>query len=158
MPVAVEGSVTPYFALEEHRALLLDPPDARQAIAVLPFEDNTIALHGAPALLVDPAFHGLVVPTWGGGKPTSLGAANHLAYRSLVAGGQIVGFWELDPKSSKVVTVLFAQVSKKTAEGIVDAADETGRFLLDSFGHAKSYSLDNEASLAKRAAAIRKLA
>lgn len=159
LPVAVEGEEELYFALEEARERLEggegeDPP----AVALLPFEDNLIALHRGPALLVDPAHHGVEVPVWGSStKSAALGEARHMSFRSVVAGGRILGLWEYDPDARAAVVACFAPVAKATRERIEEAAAGTARFLAEEIGHGRSFSLDTDDELRRRAAQLREM-
>ncbi len=93
--VEVEGQAEPRVILPEARGLV-DDADVDGAVALLPFEDNLLAL-GTPGLLIEPAYHRRQVPTWGSSKKSALGDARHLSQRTVVAESKIVGFWDCDP-------------------------------------------------------------
>jgi hypothetical protein len=130
---------------------------ADEALAFLPFEDNLLALQGTPALLADPRHHALALPSWDGKKKVALGEATHLAFRPLLAEGRLVGFWELDPAASAVVTGCFAPVSAATRKRLAAEAEVVAGFLMDELGHGRSFSLDTDAALDERARWIRSL-
>lgn len=152
--VVVEGRDEELFALAERRSMLASPPAAR-GVAFLPFADNAVALHGGPAFLTDPAHHGLEVPSWGRGKPVPLGEARHASLRSIVADGKIVGFWELDLDRGEIVTAPFAPLPEETRAEVSSGAADLYEFLTTEIGHARSFTLDTEKDMRRRAEQIR---
>lgn len=152
LPVEVEGSKDLHYLPEERRDLLEESGDA---VALLSFEDNLIHLHGGPAFLVDEAYHGTQVPSWGMGRPSTLGEAKHLSLRSFVADGRIAGFWEYDPDTREIVLRPFGPLSSKTQARVDAAAADLSRFLAGDLGHGRSFSLDTDEELRKRSAKIR---
>ncbi|HEX3129520.1 MAG TPA: crosslink repair DNA glycosylase YcaQ family protein [Thermoanaerobaculia bacterium] len=152
LPVEVEGSGDLHYLQEDRRGLLEESGDA---IALLSFEDNLIHLHGGPAFLVDEAHHGAEVPSWGMGRPSTLGEARHLSLRSFVTDGKIAGFWEYDPDTREIVVRPFAPLAAKTRKKVDEAAADLSRFLAEDLGHGRSFSLDTDEELRKRTAKIR---
>jgi hypothetical protein len=152
LPVEVEGSKDLHYLPEERRDLLEEPGDA---VALLSFEDNLIHLHSGPAFLVDEEHHGAEVPSWGMGRPSTLGEAKHLTLRSFVADGKIAGFWEYDPDAREIVTRPFGPLSSKTKARVDAAAADLARFLAEDLGHGRSFSLDTDEELRKRTARIK---
>ena len=156
--VEVEGEDEPYF-LDRHSSAAAEAAKAEDspAVALLPFEDNLLALHGGPRLLTEPAHLSLEVPSWGRPNRLTLAKAKHLSYRSFVADGALAGFWERDPDDGELIVAPFRRPGAKTRRAIEEAVAATGAFL-ESFGHARSFSLDTDEELAKRAAALRRMA
>jgi hypothetical protein len=152
LPVEVEGSGDLHYLPEDRRDLLEASGDA---VALLSFEDNLIHLHGGPAFLVDEAHHGSQVPSWGLGRPSTLGEAKHLSLRSFVADGKIAGFWEYDPDAREIVLRPFGPLSSKTRSKVDEAAADLSRFLTEDLGHGRSFSLDTDEELRKRSAKVR---
>jgi hypothetical protein len=152
LPVEVEGSGDLHYLPEDRRGLLEESGDA---VALLSFEDNLIHLHSGPAFLVDEAHHGSPVPSWGMGRPSTLGEVKHLTLRSFVAEGKIAGFWEYDPDAREIVVRPFSLLSKRTRAKVDEAAADLGRFLTEDLGHGRSFSLDTDEELRKRSAKIR---
>ncbi|MBK8099075.1 MAG: winged helix DNA-binding domain-containing protein [Planctomycetes bacterium] len=150
VPVAIAGADEPAFATAGIEALLADAERADEAVALLPFEDNLPHLAGGPHSFVDEAFHGLSVPSWGNQRPQPLGTAAHLAFRSVLADGGVVGFWEYDPDARIVVTRCFQAPSRAAAKQLAKLADELGAFLRDELGHGHSFSLDDDDALRER--------
>jgi hypothetical protein len=158
VPVTVEGQSEPGLMLESERRALLDAEGTDDAIAFLPFDDNLLSLRGTAAELVDPAHHGLEVPTWGGGSRTArLGDARYMAFRSIVAEGKVAGFWEFDPDAGEVVHACFDKVRPATRKRLEAGAADVARFLAKDLGHGRSFSIDTDEELKKRVAQIRKL-
>jgi hypothetical protein len=150
--VRVEGMEQPCYGLAEER-------DRRESTAVdgcgwIPFEDNLIALHGGPRLLVPPEYHHMAVPVWGSSKMSTLGEARHMSFRSIVGENGIVGFWEYDPDEG-VVWRLFSRTSDDFAGRVAREAEGLGRFVAEELGHARSHSLDTDVDLRRRADHIR---
>lgn len=152
LPVEVEGSKDLHYLPEERRGLLEESGDA---VALLSFEDNLIHLHGGPAFLVDEAHHGAEVPSWGMGRPSTLGEAKHLSLRSFVADGKIAGFWEYDPDTREIAVRPFGPLSSQTQARVDEVAADLARFLTEDLGHGRSFSLDTDEELRKRTARIR---
>jgi hypothetical protein len=152
LPVEVEGSKDLHYLPEDRRGLLEESADA---VALLSFEDNLIHLHGGPAFLVDEAYHGAPVPSWGMGRPSTLGEARHLSLRSFVADGKIAGFWEYDPDTREIVVRPFGTLPATTRARVDAAAADLSRFLTGDLGHGRSFSLDTDEELRKLSAKIR---
>lgn len=152
--VQVEGTEQPWYGLAEE----LDRLEGAGADGCgwIPFEDNLIALHGGPRLLVPPEHHHVTVPVWGSSKMSTLGEARHMSFRSVVGEHGIVGFWEYDPDEG-VVWRLLSRTSAAFAERVAREAESLGRFIAEELGHARSYSLDTDADLRRRADHIRSL-
>lgn len=132
---------------------------ATDAVALLPFQDSVDALRIGSGQMVDPAFHGVKVPVWGRGKGFEpLGSAKYMTLRTIVADGAICGFWEQDPATGEVVTAPLGKWSASAAKRIKQLAKETGSFLTDQIGHAKSFSIDSEKAIADRAKFVRSMA
>lgn len=152
LPVIVEG-MDACFAHETHRDLLADAHG--DAVALCPFDDNLVALHGGPALLVDPAHHGVPVPVWGRTRGGTLGDARHIFARTVVAGGRIAGLWEYDPDARTVVLGCFDTVPKALRKRLDALAADTARFLADDLGHGHCFPMDTDDAQRQRAALVR---
>jgi len=158
VPVAVDHLPEMHYLLHERRALLDSSWGASQPVALLSFEDNLLALHGGPALLVDKAHHATPVPEWATGKTVLLGEAKHMSMRSVMAEGKIAGFWEYDPDTRAVVTAGFAGLSKVTHARLDAMAEDVAHFLTEDLGHGRSFSLDTDDDLRARSAQVRAVA
>jgi hypothetical protein len=155
VPVEVAG-LPPQLALRSGLDALLGAQT--HPIALLPFEDNLLALHGGPAALVDDDHHEMPVPSWGmGKKAVTLGEARHMALRCVVADGHVAALWEYDPAAREVVVGAFGASSRGHRTAIHKAAADVATFLRDDLGHARAHTQDTEEDLATRAQAIRTL-
>ncbi|MFN7989306.1 MAG: crosslink repair DNA glycosylase YcaQ family protein [Thermoanaerobaculia bacterium] len=123
-------------------------------VRLLSFEDNLLAAHGGPGVLVAPEDRDRSVESWGSSRPSTLGSAAHLARRTVLAGRTLAGFWELDADGGRVVTSLFRRLSRKEADALERLSGETARFLLDEVGHGRSFSLDTDENVRERARAL----
>ncbi len=155
--VRVEGLAAVHHALRDVDALVERETGMQRTVALLGFEDNLLALHGRPAALVAPQFHGMEVPSWGSNTRSRLGEARHLSHRPVVAEGRVVGFWEHDPDTQSVVVGFFERVSMASRERVREHA-ATIEGLVRELGHAHSFSLDTDEDMRKRAAWVRELA
>lgn len=155
--VRVDGWPDDGLVHEAHAELLEGAPDP-QGLALLPFEDNLLALHGGPASLVDPAFHGLQIPVWGRGHGSTLGDVRHASVRTIVHRDRIIGAWELDPDTGRVIWGTFAAASAGDRSRIEALAEDTARFLNDEIGHGRTFAIDNEKRMRGRGEYVRSLA
>ncbi len=155
--VLVEDLGHEHHALPEARELVEREANMQRTVALLGFEDNLLALHGRPAALVSPQFHGIEVPSWGSNTRSRLGEARHLSHRPVVAEGRVVGFWEHDPDTQAIVVGFFERVSMASRERVRERA-ATIDVLVRELGHAHSFSLDTDEDMRKRAAWVRELA
>jgi hypothetical protein len=153
VPVEIEGAGV-HHLLEDRKGLLDTVADT--GIALLSFEDNLMHLHGGPVLLVDEAHHATPVSSWGMGRSTTLGEAKHLSLRAILVDGKIAGFWEYDPDAREVVSRTFDKISDATRSKLDEATADIARFLTDELGHGRSFSLDTDDDLRKRAALVRR--
>lgn len=168
VPIAVDGSQDELLVHEAHRPWLdqpqhldphLDPHlgPHLDPVALLPFADNLVALHGGPRYLVAEQHHGIEVPTWGRGGGGTLGDVRHAQVRTIVAGDRLVGVWELEPNAGDVVWAAFDDLDPATSHRIDQIAEDTGRFLTEQLGHGRSFSIDNEKHMGKRVDLVRRL-
>lgn len=119
---------------------------------LLGFEDNLYALHGGLAPFVDPADRDVPVRGWGSGRAmVTLGTAKHLESRAITAGGRIAGTWEWDAEQDRVNVAITGDVDRAGLE----AERARLRALVREIGHARSFSLDSDAQVQDRAAALR---
>ncbi|MBX7080307.1 MAG: winged helix DNA-binding domain-containing protein [Nannocystaceae bacterium] len=154
VPAVTLADGTRAFADPEARAWAEREVDT---VALLPFEDNLVALAGGPARWIAREHLQLSVPVWGSKQSKPLGDARHLALRTIVAGDRIVGFWEYDPGKRDVVTALLGKPAGALVDRVEAAAAELGSFVREEVGHGRSFSLDTDEALRERVAALRKL-
>ena len=152
----VEDDKAAAYVLPGVSAVLAKPAERSSRITLLPFADNFVALRGGPRRLVDPQFHDLPAEAWGGTRETTLGKARHLASRPIACGDEIVGMWEYDPDSQKVVHALFAKVPRGAKTELRRAADSLTE-MLNEIGHGHSFSLDTDDNQRRRVAGLKSL-
>lgn len=158
--LAAEGEKDPVFVLASMKDKLLGEKAqaaAGEAVAFLPFEDNLLSPHGGLQWMVDEAHHAIEVPVWGMPRMAPLNKAKHVMLRSIVAGGKASGFWEYDPDDGRVVTWLFDKAGPQVKARVAAEADALGSFIRDEVGHGRSFSLDTDEELRKRAGMLRKM-
>ncbi len=126
-------------------------------VALLPFEDNLVHLQGGPARLIEPAHRQLEVPSWGDGKARPLGETRHMAFRTIVVDGRIVGFWEYHPDEGTVVPAYLQPLSATRRKAVEAAARELSAFIAEELGHGRSFSLDTDDDLRRRTTQLRGL-
>lgn len=156
IPISVEGYAEEAFVRAEDEASLKQDAGHSDGIHFLSFEDNYIVLHGGPRWVSDVRHHDRAVHVWGQTRGVTLGTVKHMATRSIFEGDSLIGFWEYDVDAGDVVWATFDHIGdKKKKKMISTAASEIGAFIRDEIGHARSYSLDNEEAIRKRAALVR---
>ncbi|MBK6919142.1 MAG: winged helix DNA-binding domain-containing protein [Deltaproteobacteria bacterium] len=150
--------------LDDGRPALADPEALRAAeravdvVALLPFEDNLVALTGAPGQWIAPEHHDIAVPaigTFAAGTSDAQGDAKRMHMRAIVAGDRIVGLWEYDPDRGTIVTRSFGRIDGDHADRIDAAAAALSAFIRDEVGHGRSFALDTDAALRERVAFLR---
>jgi hypothetical protein len=131
------------------------PPPPR-GTALVAFEDNYLASHGL-APVTDPRHHAIKVDIWGQTGPEGIGQADHPLARSIVSDGELVGFWEADPRTGGAVWHTFDPAPRPLARDIDQLTADAAAFLRD-LGHAKVVTLDTMEAVQARADRIAKLA
>ncbi len=157
LPISVEGYSEEAFVLSSDEALIKEERGASERVNFLSFEDNYFVLHGGPRWMTDEKYHARPVQVWGKTKGATLGTVKHMATRSIFDGDRLIGFWEYDVDTHQVVWASFEPLSARKKKAISAVADDVGTFLREQVGHARSYSLDNEEAIRKRAALVRSL-
>ena len=156
--VEVEGWSAPGF-IGKKDARSIGDASLEPGWRLLPYQDTLLSMHGGPAPFVAPEHHDLKVKVWGGrGGPVALRDANHLGHRPLMYGDALVGFWEWDPDSERVVVGTLDAPPRGTKKALADEAAAVSAFIRDELGHGRAFSLDTDDGLRERAAWVRKLA
>jgi hypothetical protein len=153
-PVAVEGYAEDALVLASDVPLLREAAKPSASVRLLAFEDNFLVLHGGPRCVADERHHGRKLSPWGNLKGATIGDAKHITTRCVVAGDGIAGFWEYDVDAGKVLTAVFDDLPAAQAKALSSLAADTGAFLKDEIGHARSVSLDTDDEIRKRAKAL----
>ena len=115
--------------------------------------DSIAAARRNLASLVDAKDHARSVLADTTEKP--LGGLSDLPSHAVFDRGRLIGLWEYDTDSSRIVCGTFGV--KKTKQ-LSAAVEETEAFVRDQLGDARSFSLDSPKSRTKRIEALRRLA
>jgi hypothetical protein len=83
-----------------------------------------------------------------------VGGLADLPSHAILDRGQIVGLWEFDVDSGKIVWATFGRRKDK---GLAAAVEETEAFVRDQLGDARSFSLDSPKSRVARLESLRKM-
>ncbi len=134
----------------------LETPDDR--VSFLAFEDNLLTFYGGPGVFADAAHADRPLGSWGRGKPATLGSARHPTTRCLFVGSRLVGFWEFDAAASAVVFATFDPLPAAIAGTVRAEAEALGEQIFNALGHGRSFSLDSDEAVAKRAQGILEMA
>lgn len=153
-PITVDGYADDALALASDVPRLKEPRAAAPSVRLLAFEDNFLVLHGGPRFVTDERHHDREMTPWGSLKRATIGDAKHIMSRSIVSAGALAGFWEYDVDAHRIVTAPFDALPSAAAKSLAALAAETAAFLKDDVGHARSFSLDSDDEIRKRAKAL----
>jgi hypothetical protein len=157
-PIAIDGYAADAWVAPDDVAALSRPAGPSDAVALLSFEDNYLVAHGGPRWVVDPEHWARPVQVWGSTRGSTLGDAGHIQTRTVVVGDRVVGFWELDPDAGQVRWAPLGTVAASAREVVDRLAGETATFLVEQLGHARSFSLDTDDDVRRRAAEVAAMA
>jgi hypothetical protein len=121
-----------------------------EALALLGFEDNLVAFASGMSDWYRAEHHALPLPNWGRSGTVQLGASRFSQLRAIVAEGRLVGFWEFNPAAQAIEVMLLDPIAEQTNKRLQKLVKSTTAFLVDSFGHARSFNLDTDAQLVQR--------
>jgi hypothetical protein len=117
-------------------------------VVFLPYRDPFVARRRPPAVLAgDDRARVLNASS----KPEAIGAAKKLTHHAIVSGGELVGVWEYDPGTTRIVSRVWS-TEKGLRARVSDAAAETERFITRQLGDAGLSAVDPPAQRAKRLA------
>ena len=137
---------------EDARAWERFTPPGEPCYALVSSLDSIAAARRNLSSLLDPQDHARPVIADTNEKP--VGGLSDLPSHAIVDRGRVVGLWEYDAESSRVVWGTFGV--KKT-KPLVAAVEETEAFVRDQLGDARSFSLDTPKSRVNRIEALRRL-
>lgn len=146
VPVAVEGFAPLAWVAGG------GPSPAPEGAHLLAFEDNLFVLHGGPAPLTEARHHDRPLAAWGSYEPATFGTAKHISERVVLLDGGVAGWWDWDATAGEPVVCLFDGPTKRADLQV--ACDATAR-ILKEIGHARSFLLDTDEAVARRAARLR---
>lgn len=121
-------------------------------VVFLPYRDPFVSVRRPPAVLVRrdtvPVLNAKL-------RPVGIRDANGLNHHAIVAGGELVGVWEYDPETQRVITRVW-NPDKALRARVAEAATQTERFIRQQLGDAKLSAVDPPARRATRIAFCRK--
>lgn len=118
-------------------------------VALVSSLDALLALRRDVASLLDPADHDR--PALGDKGRRSAGGLQDVPSHAIVDRGRLVGLWEYDPESRRIVASTFG-----VSAGALDAeVARTETFVRDELGDARAFSLDSPRSRGPRIEALR---
>lgn len=129
--------------------------DVGDRLSLLAFEDLFTVLHGGPPAVTDPEHHGILIRAWGRGRPSTIGESKHLASRSIVRGGTLIGVWEFDAARQTAQWAPFGDEPASERKRITAAVEETGAWLFANLGHGRTFNMDGDDKVQRRADALR---
>lgn len=151
----VDGSAEPHLM---HRAMSDELPEAAaETTHLLGFIDPFVEYRSSVSRLVDDRHHAVELPQTNG-KNAALRDLKALWHRSIHDAGEICGVWEFDPRSEQVVTACFERADAGRKKRIAAAADRMTILLRDTLADARTFSLDTEEKLWRRASLVRSMA
>ena len=150
-PIPIQGWTKEAWLLpEDVRAWKTFEADAARVV-LLPYRDPFVSRRRPTAVL---AADGQARVLNASSKLEAIGAATKLTHHAIVAGGELVGVWEYDPGTKRIVSRVWS--TEKGMRGRVDdAAAETERFITQQLGDAGLSAVDPPARRAKRLAFCR---
>lgn len=128
-----------------------EPPAAPQ-YALVSSLDSIAAARRELQTLVEPADAGRRVMVDASTEPLS--ALADLPSHAILDRGRVIGLWEYDPESQRLVWAAFGGRADRALEA---AVEHTEAFVRDQLGDARSFSLDSARSRAPRIEAIRRM-
>ncbi len=131
--------------------------DLESFVALLPFDDNLLSFGQGLADWIDPRHHARRLPLAAEAASPPLGEARHAALRPVLARDRLIGFWEFDPTRRDIEVGYLDPPDTATRDAVTAEAQATARYLREHFAHARSSSIDTEAEMARRVAAVRAL-
>jgi hypothetical protein len=117
-------------------------------VVLLPYRDPFVARRRPPAVLTSDSRARILDANT---KPVAIGAATKIPHHAVVCGGELVGVWEYDPGTTRVLPRVWSTDTRVTA-GVRDAARDTERFIRQQLGDFTLSAVDPDARRAKRIA------
>jgi hypothetical protein len=147
-PISIDGWTAEAWLLpDDVRAWKAFAGDDNRVV-FLPYRDPFVAIRRPPPVLARRDTAPVLNAKW---RPVGIGKVNGLNHHAIVASGELVGVWEYDPETKRVVTRLW-KTDKTLRARAVDAATETARFVCEQLGDAKLSAVDPPARRATRIA------
>ena len=121
---------------------------ANDRVLLLPYRDPLVLTRRPPAILARTPDVPVLDADLERARLSSLSTLHH---HTILSGSHLVGVWEYDPESRKVLTRLW-QPDVRLQRRVADAAAETARFVQQQLGDLKLSAVDPPARRAKRRA------
>jgi winged helix DNA-binding protein len=121
-------------------------------VVLLPYRDPFVSVRRPPSVLARRNTARVLNAKL---KPVAMREVTGLNHHTIVAGGELVGVWEYDPQTERIVTRVW-NTDKALRARVADAAGETERFVREQLGDAKLSAVDPPARRARRMAFCRK--
>lgn len=150
-PIAIDGEAA--WILPDDAALPAEAPEPEPGIyAFLPVRDNYLYLRRGLGAFLDDGDGHRVLP----GTDSPLADLSMLPYCAVVESGRLVGVWDWDPETGRVVWLLARRPERLEAfEEAVEALEAC--IASDLAGSIRMYAMDTPAQRSKRLAALRGL-
>lgn len=146
-PIEIDGWTDAWLFPDDLRAWNTFAADDNRVV-LLPYRDPFVSVRRPPAML---ARHDTARVLNAKLRPVAIRGVNGLSHHAIVAGGELVGVWEYDPQTKRVVARVWN--SNKALRGrVAAAAAETEHFIREQLGDAKLSAVDPPARRAKRIA------
>jgi hypothetical protein len=147
-PLSIEGRTETAWLLPQDVRAWHRLPAGSDRVVLLPYRDPFVSVRRPPAVL---ARRGTVPVLDAERRTIAIRAANVLHHHAIVAGGELVGVWEYDPESRRVVTRVWSR-DRALNRRVADGAAETAGFIREQLGDAKLSAVDPPARRARRLA------
>jgi hypothetical protein len=122
----------------------------------LPFRDNYLYLRRGIGAFVRPEERNSMVLDWNK-RMAPVGAVESLHHHAVIWRGLLIGIWDYDPKSERVVWGTFRKLPAAQRRRVAAEAEGMGMFIREELGDLTFYAADNLGNREARLAAIRTL-
>jgi hypothetical protein len=147
-PLAFDGWARQAWLLPEDLDAWRAGAGVDRGVVLLPYRDPFVARRRPPAVLAsDPRARILDANT----TPVAIGTAKKIPHHAIVCAGELVGVWEYDPGTTRVVPRVWS-TDRRVKTGVKDAAAETERFIRQQLGDFKLSAVDPDDRRARRVA------
>jgi hypothetical protein len=120
-------------------------------VVFLPYRDPLVARRRPPAVLASD-YRARILDA--NTKPVAIGTAKKIPHHAVVCGGELVGVWEYDPGTRRVLPRVWS-TDRRVRAGVKQAAADTARFIREQLGDFKLSAVDPDDRRAKRIAFCR---
>jgi hypothetical protein len=151
-PVAIDGWTDDAWLLPDDIGAWKTFAAEETRVVFLPYRDPFVSLRQPPAVLTgNPRARVLTAAS----KPLALAAASTVMHHAIVAGGELVGVWDYDPRKARIVSRVWG-TNKGLGGRVAEAAADTESFIQRQLGDCKLSAVDPDDRRAKRLAFVSK--